>query len=150
MTALHITLGIAVVAVNLAAGLWGIWCWYRCTPGRLFWPLLRTGQAVLVLQVMLGGLLLVLGHKPTDEIHFLYGLLPLVVSFVAEQLRVAAADMVLSARNLDSAREVDELPEPEQHAIVRAIVSREIGVMAISALVVVALALRAASTAGGF
>ncbi len=42
------------------------------------------------------------------------------------------------------------LPEDEQHELVAAIVRREIGVMALSALVVVFLALRAAGTAHGF
>jgi hypothetical protein len=51
---------------------------------------------------------------------------------------------VLQARGLEGADDVRGLPEAEQHAIVRAIVRRETGVMASSALVVAALALRAA------
>ena len=42
------------------------------------------------------------------------------------------------------------LGEDEQRGIVNEIVRREIGVMALSAVVVVFLALRAASTAHGF
>jgi hypothetical protein len=42
------------------------------------------------------------------------------------------------------------LPEQEQQTLVAQIVRREIGVMALSALVVVFLALRAAGTAHGF
>jgi len=45
---------------------------------------------------------------------------------------------------------VGRLPEEEQRRIVIEIVRREIGVMALSALVVVFLALRAAGTAHGF
>ncbi len=41
----------------------------------------------------------------------LYGLLPLLVSFMAEQLRVASAQMVLDSRGFESAAEVGELPE---------------------------------------
>ena len=45
---------------------------------------------------------------------------------------------------------VAELPELQQRAIVAEVMRRELGVMALSALVVVFLALRAAGTAHGF
>jgi hypothetical protein len=45
---------------------------------------------------------------------------------------------------------VGRLPEEQQRRVVIEIVRREIGVMALSALVVVFLALRAAGTAHGF
>ncbi len=65
---------------------------------------------------------------------------------MAEQLRLVAADQVLSGRDLDDAREVATLPETEQQAIVLAILRREMGVMALAALVICVLALRAAGT----
>jgi hypothetical protein len=145
MTALHISVGVAVIAVNLAAGVVGAWAWWQVTASRAFWPLLRAGQVAAVLQAGLGGVLLALGREPT-ELHVLYGLLPVAVAFFAEQLRIAAADTVLSARGLDSAQEVGRLPKEGQHQIVMAIVRREIGVMALSAFVIVFLALRAAGT----
>ena len=37
------------------------------------------------------------------ELHLVYGLTPLAVSFLAEQLRLAAADSVLQARGLEDA-----------------------------------------------
>jgi hypothetical protein len=142
VTAFHVVLGVALLTVNLAAGVLGAWRWWRGEPSRAFWPLLRTGQALVVLQAADGALLLVLGEE-LPRLHLMYGLLPLAVTFVAEQLRILAAETVLQHRGLASSGDVAALPEPEQRAIVRDIVRREIGVMAASALVVVALALRA-------
>jgi hypothetical protein len=142
VTAFHVVLGVALLTVNLAAGVLGAWRWWRAEPSRAFWPLLRTGQALVVAQAADGALLLVLGEE-LPRLHLMYGLLPLAVTFVAEQLRILAAETVLQHRGLQSSRDVGGLPEPEQRAIVRDIVRREIGVMAASALVVVVLGLRA-------
>ena len=142
MTGVHIAIGVAMVLVNLAAGLLGAWQWWRSSPGRLFWPVLRAGQAITALAA-LDGLVLVAMGEDLPELHLVYGLTPLGVSFLAEQLRLASADTVLQARDLPDAQAMRELPEAEQHAIVHAIVRREMGVMAASALVVTVLGLRA-------
>jgi hypothetical protein len=142
VTALHAGIGIAMVAVNLAAALLGGWQWWRTTPTALFWGLLRAGQAVTVL-VAADGLLLVLLGEDLPELHLVYGLTPIGVSFLAEQLRIASADTVLQARELPDAQAMRGLPEGEQHAIVAQIVRRELGVMAASAFVVAVLGLRA-------
>jgi len=149
MTSIHVAVGGLLTALNLAAGLLGAWRWRRGEPSTAFWPLLRAAQAAIVVQVLLGALLLALGHTPADSLHILYGVLPLAVSFVAEQLRIGSADAILAARGLDSAQEVGELPTEEQRVVVLSIVRREMGVMALSCLVVVALAVRAATTSGG-
>jgi hypothetical protein len=112
-----------------------------------FWRLLRASQAVLTVEVLLGGVLLLNGREPV-RLHVLYGLLPLGVSFIAEQLRLVAADQVLQRRGLEHAREMERLPADEQQAIVREIVARETGVMAASAVVVFLCALRASGVAG--
>jgi hypothetical protein len=85
--------------------------------------------------------------KRAPGLHILYGVLPLLVSLIAEQLRASSAQMVLDAHGLESAQAVGELPEEEQQGIVAAIIRREIGVMALAALIVVVLLLRAAQTA---
>ena len=72
--------------------------------------------------------------------------MPIAIGFVAEQLRLLAPHHVLAARDLDDARQVATLPETEQQAIVLAILRREMGVMALAALVICVLALRAAGT----
>ena len=136
-------LGAAVLATSAAAALWGAWAWWHGDLARGFWRVLRTSQALLALQVTLGAVLLLGGRDPA-RLHVLYGLLPVGVSFLAEQLRVVAADQVLARRELPNARAMEGLPESEQRAIVTEIVARETGVMAASALVVCLCAARAA------
>lgn len=142
----HIVVGTAAIAINVAAGLYGAWLWWRVTPSSVwFWRVLRAGQAIVVVQAALGGVLELTGRK-APGLHVLYGVLPLLVAFIAEQLRLASAQMVLDARGFASAQDVGALPEEEQHSIVVAILRREVGVMTLSALVVVGLLARAAGT----
>ena len=147
MKVVHLVVGVLAIGLMAAAGGWGVWCWWRVRQSRWFWILLRAAQAAIVVQIALGGVLVLLGHKPSD-LHVLYGLLPVLVSFVAEQLRIAAAQMVLDSRGFESAAEVGKLGDEDQRAVVVAIVQREIGVMALAAVVIVALLARAAGTAG--
>jgi len=142
VTAVHITLGVAVVAVNLAAGAWGAWAWWQERPAPGFWPLLRTGQALVAVQAALGGAL-ILGGEELPPLHLVYGLTPLAVALFAEQLRAVAAQTELDRRGLDGRDAVAALSEEEQRGLVRAIVRREIGVMAASAVVVALLGIRA-------
>jgi hypothetical protein len=142
MTAFHVGLGVALIATNLAAGAWGAWCWWRVRDAPGFWPLLRVGQGLVMLQAVDGAVLLAIG-RDLPELHLIYGLVPLGVSFVAEQLRLVAADTVLAQRDLDGRADVEALPEAEQRDLVRAILRREMGVMAASALVVAVLGVRA-------
>jgi hypothetical protein len=147
MTGVHIALGTAVLVTSLAAGAWGAWLWWRAEPQPAFWTVLRVSQGLLVAQVLVGGALLATGHEPAS-LHLLYGLLPLAVSFVGEQLRLVAAEQVLTRHELETARDMEALPEDQQRLIVIEIVRRETGVMAAAALVVFVLALRAAGVAG--
>lgn len=144
MDTAHVVTGIAILALFSAAAALGGLAWARSAASRPFWALLRAGQAALVLEALSGGVLLLLDRRAPD-LHLVYGLLPLGVSFAAEQLRVSAAETVLEARGHDSAHAVGSAPEAEQRAVVRAIVRREVGVMTVAALVIVALALRAMS-----
>lgn len=143
----HLVVGVLAIGLNALAGGLGAWSWWRVRTSRWFWRLLRAGQAVVVVQVALGGVLVALSHKPSS-LHVIYGLLPLLVSLIAEQLRLASAQIVLDQRGFASARDVGTLPESEQQTVALAIIQREIGVMAIAALVVVVLLVRAAGTAG--
>lgn len=147
MNAVHIVVGTLVLVTSLAAGVLGAWAWYQGATSPLFWRLLRASQVTLVLEVLIGAVLLLAGRDPA-RLHLLYGLLPLGVSFIAEQLRLVAADQVLQRRGLEVARDMERLPAPEQQAIVHEIVARETGVMAASAFVVFLCALRASGVAG--
>jgi hypothetical protein len=142
----HLVVGVLAVALNAFAGLLGAWRWHRVEQSTWFWRLLRGGQAVVIVEVLLGGVWAAMGHKPSG-LHLVYGLLPLLVSFIAEQLRLASAAMVLDQRGFQSAADVGRRPEAEQQHVALAIVQREMGVMAIAALVVVVLLVRAATTA---
>ena len=142
MTAFHIALGVALIAVNAVAGLYGTYAWWRRATPRAFWPLLRTGQALVMVEAVDGAILLAMG-KDLPELHLIYGLVPLGVSFLAEQLRLTAAETVLAQRELAGRADVEALPRAEQLELVQAIVRREVGVMAASALVVALLGLRA-------
>jgi hypothetical protein len=143
VTAIHIALGVAVIAVNAVAGLYGAWAWWQERPAPGFWPLLRIGQALVMIEVIDGAILLLTG-KDLPPLHLIYGLLPVGVSFFAEQLRITAAETVLANHGLEGRADVERLPESEQYELVRVIVRREIGVMAASALVVAVLGVRAA------
>ena len=147
----HLSTAAALVcaAVNLLAGAVGAWHWWQVTTGRLFWPLARLGQACAVALAALAGVLAVTGSDPDSGLFWLYAVLPVAVSFIAEQLRVASAQTVLDARDLEDARAMAALPEGQQRSIVLAIVRREMGVMAAAALVICFLALRAASQTAG-
>jgi hypothetical protein len=139
-----------VAALNALPGVLGGLLWYRDEPSRNFWFLLRIGQTGAVVFALAVGVLAAAGRRPSESLFYLYALLPLAVAFVAEQLRIASAQTILDQRGLENAQAAGELPEGEQQAIVAAIVRREMGVMALSALVVFFLALRAAGTAHGF
>ncbi|MGO9489364.1 MAG: hypothetical protein ACLQBB_10100 [Solirubrobacteraceae bacterium] len=145
---------LAVAALNLVPGLLGAFdYWHGRTSGaaaKAFWLLLRVGQGSALTLAVAVGSLAAAGNYSTERLFYLYALLPLAVAFVAEQLRAISAQTVLDHRGLEGSQAVAALPEREQHQLVAAIVRREIGVMALSALVVVFLALRAAATAHGF
>jgi heme A synthase len=145
MKAVHLVFGVITIVLSGAAGVYGAWCWWRVRNSVWFWRLLRASQAAIVVQAALGGILVLLGHKPPG-LHVLYGVLPLFVSFIAEQLRVSTAQMVLDKEGFESAQAVGKLPEAEQREIVVAIMRREIGVMALAALVNTLLLARAAMT----
>lgn len=150
MTQAVVAGALAVAVLNALPALLGAWRWYRGESSRAFWVLLRIGQGSALVFAILAGSLAAAGRYPSDHLFYLYALLPLAVAFVAEQLRVTSAQTILDQRSLPDARAIGALPESEQHALVVAIVAREMGVMALSALVVVFLALRAAGTAHGF
>jgi heme A synthase len=142
MVGLHIAVGLLLIALNAAAGAVGGIAWYRNRPSIPFWYLLRAAQVSVFVQALLGGLLVVTGHEPEEGLHYLYGILPLVVSFIAEGARADAA------RREVGETDYENLPEAEQEALALAIVRREMGIMAVSCGVILFLALRAATTSG--
>jgi hypothetical protein len=143
MTAFHIALGTALIAVNALAAVLGGVQWWRGRTSRIFWPLLRAGQALVLVEALDGAILLLQGDD-LPRLHLIYGLVPLAVSFVAEQLRLVSADQILENRDLEGRADVERLSADEQSQLVHAILRREMGVMAASAGVVALLGVRAA------
>ena len=116
----------------------------RGRPSIPFWYLLRIAQTTVFIQVLLGGLLVFTGHEAADDLHYLYGILPLPVSLLAEAARAGAAQQEIGDLEFES------LPEQRQRQIALAIVRREMGIMTVSCLVILVLALRAAGTSSAF
>ena len=143
MAEVHLVVGIALLAANLVAGVWGGVAWLQDRPTVGFWYALRIAQVTVILQAGLGLLLVFSGHHASD-LHILYGVLPLVVSLLAEVVRAGAAAQELGEIDVRS------LPEERQTQLALAIVRRETGIMATACLVIFLLALRAAGTSSAF
>ena len=143
MTEVHLVVGVAVLVLNVVAGLWGLGAALaRATPVS-FWYVLRAAQISVVVQVLLGSILLIAGHEPNDAWHYMYGTAPLLVNLFAEGMRVGAAQ-----REVPEDVEFAGLPADEQRTIALRIVRREMIVMSTAALLVAAFAFRAAQTSG--
>ena len=137
---------IVVAAINLLAGALGGWAWRRDESSRTFWLTARAGQFAATAMAGLALVMIVSGYHPDSGLLWLYMILPVAVSIIAEQLRIASAQNVLDANDLEDAQAVGALPESEQQLIVHAIIRRETGIVALAALVIVFLALRVLGT----
>src|SRR5690349_16199521 len=126
MVGLHIAVGLILIALNAAAGVVGGVAWYRNRPSIPFWYLLRAAQVSVVVQALLGGLLVMTNHEAKEGLHYLYGILPLVVSFIAEGARADAAQREVGEIDYEN------LPSEDQQTLALAIVRREMGIMAVS------------------
>ncbi len=61
MATAHLVVGVAVLVANFAAGAIGGLAWFQSRPSVAFWYVLRTAQALVVLQLLLGTLLILAG-----------------------------------------------------------------------------------------
>ena len=143
MAEVHLVVGVAVIVANLVAGVWGAVAWIQQRPSVWFWYLLRVAQGTVIVQVVLGALLLIAGREASEDIHYMYGVAPLVINLFAEGMRAGAAH-----RELPEGVEFATLGPGEQRTIALRIVRRETGIMALAALLVVAFAIRAAQVSG--
>jgi heme A synthase len=144
MTEVHLVVGVALICLNLAAFAIGGVAWFRSRSSVPFWYVLRAAQVAVFVQAMLGGLLVFTGHEASDDLHYLYGIAPLLVSFLAEGARAGAAERELGDLDFES------LPAETQQSLALAIVRREMGIMAVSCGVILFLGLRAAGTSAVF
>jgi hypothetical protein len=136
-------LGIGVLASNALAGGWGAVAWLRRRPSVSFWPVLRVAQALVVVQVTVGLLLLASGESAPDGLHLAYGISPLVITLVSEGMRIGVAQ-----RELEGVADLESLERSRQVAIARRVAMGEMGVMTVGVLLILTLSLRAFQTGG--
>ncbi|HEX2096127.1 MAG TPA: hypothetical protein VHF50_02025 [Solirubrobacterales bacterium] len=144
MVDVHLVVGVALIALNLAAFAVGGIAWLRDRSSVPFWYLLRAAQGSVFAQALLGGLLMFTSHEVSSDLHYVYGLLPLLVSFLAEGARAGAAERELGDIDFEA------LPAGDQQSLALAIVRREMGIMAVSCGVILFLGLRAAASSPAF
>lgn len=149
MAAVALYVSLLVAAVATAAGTWGAWLWWRFDARDRYWVAIRATQLGALALALLAGAVWLAGKHPDSWLFWLYALLPVAISLIAEQLRIIAAEQVLERRGLAGAEDVGRLDEAGQRGVVRDIIRREIGVMATTALVIAFLALRVAVERGG-
>ncbi|MGA0122205.1 MAG: hypothetical protein ACO3KD_04260 [Gaiellales bacterium] len=84
----HYVLGVAVIAINLLAGLWGVAIWRRWLPtGRVYAQILAASQTLIVGQALIGLLLLSQNLRAPEQLHYVYGLLPAALVVFAYSAR---------------------------------------------------------------
>lgn len=144
MGSAYFTVVAIAAAMNLITGIWGAVLWFRRSVSIdgnfgtvVFWYLLRAAQAASVVAVGFCAVLYMSGREPDSAIHYLYVLLPLVISLIAEAIRAGAA--IHETRGID----VAALPAERQMRMALAILRRETGIMASAALISAFLLLRA-------
>ena len=100
------------------------------SPASGFWYALRVAQVAVVLQVALGAILLLSGREAAERPSLpIRRRCPLLISLLAEAARAGAAERELVGLDFES------LPTRAPALIALAIVRRETGIMAVSALV---------------
>jgi hypothetical protein len=142
VTDFHTLLGWIAIGLNVAAAVIGGVAWLLRANPKPFWWLLRAGQGLIMVEAVIGAALLLDG-RDLPRLHLVYGLTPIAVAFLAEQLKLLATQTLLDKRGFESGADVGKLPQDEQRAFVTAVLRRELGVMATSAFIVAVLAARA-------
>lgn len=86
MSAIHQVIGFIVVGVFALGWLWGLVAWIaKRGPGERYWLWLTVAQVVAGAQAILGIVLLLMGRRMTtpgalgDVLHYVYGLLPILL-----------------------------------------------------------------------
>ncbi len=143
MSEAYAATAIAVIVLNLVAGLLGAGSWKLNRPSIGFWYLLRVAQAATLVFVLFEGILWATAGQAEDGLHYVYAFLPVIAMLLAEGMRGASASQELGERDFQT------LPEEDRQMVALAIVRRETGVMTVSTFVVAFLVWRAVITTAG-
>jgi hypothetical protein len=142
MSSIHTQFGALAITLNTLAAFIGAVAWLVRRNPKPFWWCLRAGQALIMIEAVIGAAL-VLDGRDLPRLHLIYGLTPIAVAFLAEQLKLLATQTLLDNRGYAGGADVAKLPEAEQREFITAVLRRELGVMATSAGIVAVLAARA-------
>jgi hypothetical protein len=84
---LHRYVGYVVVGTFSIGWLFGIVLWMRRRPaGDWFWRWLVAAQVLAVVQAIVGIVLLVMGRRPTEWLHYVYGFGPIAILAIGHLL----------------------------------------------------------------
>jgi hypothetical protein len=79
MPVVHAIVGSLLIAMNAVVAVWGYVAYRRNSPpGDLFRHSLALAQTLVIAQATIGLVLISEGREPGDQLHFAYGLLPLL------------------------------------------------------------------------
>jgi hypothetical protein len=92
---LHRWVGYVVVAIFAIGWLYGIVLWIVKRGHGWFWRWLVAAQVIAIAQAVAGVILLLIGRRPSDWLHVVYGFGPLVILGIAHAL---ARDEMFRAR----------------------------------------------------
>lgn len=139
----YLALGLTAIAVNLVVGAIGGLAWRSNRISIPFWYLLRLAQVVTLVFVLGETWLYFADNRADDDLHYLYVVLPVVASLLAEAMRGASASQELGETDFAS------LDQKRQQSVAEAIVRRETGVMTVASLVLAFLIWRGIETTAG-
>jgi hypothetical protein len=142
VSGLHTQLGALAIGLNVLAAVIGTVAWLVRRNPKPFWWCLRAGQALIMAEAVIGAALLLDG-RDLPRLHLVYGLTPIAVAFLAEQLKLLATQTLLDNRGFAGGADIAKLPDADQREFITAVLRRELGVMATSAGIVALLAARA-------
>jgi len=142
VSSIHTQFGALAITLNALAALIGAVAWLVRRNPKPFWWCLRGGQVLIMVEAVIGAALLLDG-RDLPRLHLVYGLTPIAVAFLAEQLKLLATQTLLDNRGFEGGADIAKLPEVEQREFITAVLRRELGVMATSAGIVAVLAARA-------
>jgi hypothetical protein len=87
MSGVHTVVGFVVVAIFAAGWIWGLGAAVvKRGPGDRYWLWLTAAQVSAGVQALLGVILLVLGRRPVNWLHYVYGFGPILILVIAHAL----------------------------------------------------------------